>query len=136
MRSRTRGPADGTDRALRVAAAGPAGAGAPALSGPARAAHLRAGVRPGLAAVAAPPDHAHQRVPAFGHRAESAQVPRSRDGEVPVRRRRGRETRGLHPAGLIALDRHEAGHAEIPPVIGPLLLDLEARLRGELAEAL
>src|SRR5690606_30114191 len=51
----------------------------------------------GLGRVAGAPDHADQREPAVAAGPEAPRLPRRRNGEVPVRRRR-REARGLRRA--------------------------------------
>src|SRR5262245_55621630 len=57
------------------------------LSRRARTAHLRQHLEGRLAAVARASDDAHERIPAVPDRAQSTQVPRRRDGEIPVRSR-------------------------------------------------
>src|SRR5690606_33128492 len=61
------------------------GARAPAVAGRARAADLRERLEGGLAGVAEPPDHAHERVPPDRLRPQGAQVHRRGNGEVLLR---------------------------------------------------
>src|SRR5688572_2038429 len=91
-------------RLLLETAARRRGAGVRAVARRARQAGVRERLARGVAAVARAPDDADQREPVISDGPETPRLPRRRDGEVPVRRRRT-ETLGLHARGLTALRR-------------------------------
>src|SRR5690606_38703623 len=94
----------GQDHLLPVRTARNRGSRLRAVAGRAWQAGLRQHRQVGMGRVARPPDHADQREPPLAARPGSPRLPRGRDAEVPVRRRR-RQARRLRAAGRRRLIR-------------------------------
>src|SRR5690606_16456760 len=94
----------GQDHLLPVRTAGHRGSRPRAVARRAGQAGLRQHRQVGMGRVARPPDHADQREPPLAARPGSPRLPRGRDAEVPVRRRR-RQARRLRAAGRRRLIR-------------------------------
>ena len=95
-RGGARKPMTRTVRCVKLGRDAP-GVRCPALSRRSRAADIRERLAGGMAGMDPPPDDAHQREPSLAARPRVAPVPRTTDGGLPLRRRRG-ASRWIPPA--------------------------------------